>query len=59
MCMGALTITVAFIALILAFNLYYREIAGDINANLSTSLSVFALAGILLMGSLNKTPKQT
>ncbi|CAB3228804.1 unnamed protein product [Arctia plantaginis] len=57
-CLGALTISVAFIALILAFDLYYREENGDINANLAIALSVFALFGILLLALLNNRAGQ-
>ncbi|CAB3256971.1 unnamed protein product [Arctia plantaginis] len=54
MCLGALTIFMAFIALILAFDLYYRIVNGDTIANLAIAFSVFALFGILLIALLNK-----
>lgn len=48
-CLGALTITVAFIALIVALNEYYRETVDNGTANLSIAFTVLALVGVLTL----------
>lgn len=46
---GAATLSVAFISVIFAFHNYYRDVAGDRNANMAIVVAVLALAGTLLM----------
>ncbi|XP_030026521.1 uncharacterized protein LOC115444754 [Manduca sexta] len=56
-CVGILTISVAFLSLCFGFNDLYRTLLGDINANLSISLTIMALCGVLSFTMLNLVKK--
>lgn len=54
-CIGILTLTVAFICLCFGFDTLYRDTMDDVNANLSIALTVVALIGTIASASLNMT----